>query len=311
MIGLAVIGAGRWGKNLIRAAQSLTNARLVAVGSANPDTRSFVPKDCEVASWQSTILNPRVDAVIVASPPSTHREIAEAAIFSGKHVLIEKPLALLPEDADSILDAAERGNVVVSVEFTQLHNPRFQSLCSNLPIIGRLRGIRTEAGNSEPIRKDVSVLHDWAPHELSMLQVLCGELPTEIIGKKIAEQPNELGETCVWEIRCKFKDQITAISEFGNLMTKRRRVAAFGENGVLLFDDVGRVALSLHEPCNSLEFPCGPGKALFITDSRSPLEVALSEFVSDISTGKRRFSSLVAGAEFVRILDGLSPNKIV
>jgi myo-inositol 2-dehydrogenase/D-chiro-inositol 1-dehydrogenase/scyllo-inositol 2-dehydrogenase (NAD+) len=128
--GLAVIGAGRAGMIHARNfACAVPEVRLVAM--ADPDGERLRAACSELEGvrgflrWQEALAAPGVDAVVVASPTATHREVAEAAAASGRHVFCEKPMALRPEDCDAMIGAARRGGVVLQIGFMRRYDALF------------------------------------------------------------------------------------------------------------------------------------------------------------------------------------------
>ena len=145
---LCLLGAGRWGQRYIDTIGASTGVALTALASRNPSAAAFVPQDCHIfTDWREAIRAEDVDAVIVATPPALHTEMALAAIAAGRPVLIEKPLTLSLAEARAVRDAARGNHILASVGHIHLHNGGYLALKKHLPEIGRLLHIRSEAGN--------------------------------------------------------------------------------------------------------------------------------------------------------------------
>jgi len=126
VIQLGLAGVGRWGRNYVKTIAGLGGAVLAAVASRNPETRALLPAGCKIFSeWRDLVVTPGVDAIIVATPPSTHAAIAAAAIRAGKPVLVEKPLVQRLSDLARIRAALANGGPAVFVDHTHLHHPAF------------------------------------------------------------------------------------------------------------------------------------------------------------------------------------------
>src|SRR2546430_1075832 len=122
MIQIAVIGYGYWGPNLVRNFSDAEQARVAAVCDQRPEQRALVKNrypDCLVTGEFDEILNhPKIDAVAIATPVSTHYELALRAVRAGKHVWTEKPLADNSEHAAHLVEEAERLRRVLFVDHT-------------------------------------------------------------------------------------------------------------------------------------------------------------------------------------------------
>src|SRR5690606_33969862 len=103
---------GYWGRNLARRFSETAGCRLVAIADANPAALARAAKRHPgadlVGSWKALLTNPNVDAVVIATPVRTHYEIAHAAILSGRHVLVEKPMTETVTQAETLNEAAAR-----------------------------------------------------------------------------------------------------------------------------------------------------------------------------------------------------------
>ena len=170
---LALVGAGRWGRNYIRTIASLDGVELVAVASRNAETAGLAPPGCRIVEdWRDVTDAADVEGVIVASPPATHAEILVAALARDKAVLVEKPVVMSRRDAAQVRAALGERPAVVLVDHTHLFHPAFRALRREAGSLGPVRAIKSSAGNHGPYRRDASVLWDWAPHDLAMCRAL-------------------------------------------------------------------------------------------------------------------------------------------
>jgi len=174
VIGIAVIGAGHWGPNLIRNFHNhdrsevrvvceLDGARLAQVAARFPDVE--VTTEAQVA-----LAHPGVDAVVIATPTSTHFALAAAALAAGRHVLVEKPLAARSEEGVALCDAAEAAGRVLMVGHVFLYNAGVQRVRRYLEAneLGRLYYLSMTRTNLGPIRMDVDAAWDLAAHDISI-----------------------------------------------------------------------------------------------------------------------------------------------
>lgn len=299
---LALIGAGRWGRNYIRAIAGLPGAALVRLASANPESRALVPPDCVVdADWRAVVAAPEVEAVIVATPPATHAGIALAAIAAGKAVLVEKPLTLDLAEAEDIATAARAADVMVWVEHTQLFNPAWNALKAALPTIGSLLAVRSEAGNHGPYRKGgVPMLWDWGAHDVAMVLDLMGGDPDRISTVWVARGEKDGGEAGDVALTLAF-GPVEAQTRLCNTMDKCRRFAVFGEKGTLLLDDLASSKLRRFAPSAAFAWPRGDGETLAV-ESEMPLTRAIRLFSEAVRRPEPGPSPLGLGVRVVRVL---------
>ncbi len=174
MIGVAVIGAGHWGPNLIRNFHNhQTSAvlwvidrdapRLEQVGARFPDV---VVTDDPAPALQDD----RVDAVVVATPTTTHYELVKAALQAGKHVLVEKPITANADQGREVCELADRLGRILMVGHVFIFNPAITYVKDYLDegSLGRLYYISMVRTNLGPIRMDVNASWDLAAHDVSI-----------------------------------------------------------------------------------------------------------------------------------------------
>ncbi len=183
MIGIAVMGAGHWGPNLIRNFHNhdrsvvrvvceRDSARLAQVAARFPDVE--VTTDPEAAR-----ADPAVDAVVIATPTSTHFALAAGALAAGKHVLVEKPLAARSDEAARLCGAAEAAGRVLMVGHVFLYNAGVQRVRRYLEAneLGRVYYLSMTRTNLGPIRMDVDAAWDLAAHDISIANWWLGGPP--------------------------------------------------------------------------------------------------------------------------------------
>ncbi len=302
---LALIGAGRWGRNYIRTIACLPGAALVRLASANPDSRTLVPPDCVVdTDWRAVIAAPEVEAVIVSTPPASHAEITMASIAAGKAVLVEKPLTLDVAEAETIAQAAQDAGVMVWVEHTQLFNPAWTGLKAALASIGPILAVRSEAGNHGPYRKGgVPMLWDWGAHDIAQIIDLMGRDPDSVSTAWTARGEKEGGDAGDVTLTLQF-GSVEARTRLCNTMDKCRRLAVHGERGVLLFDDVAVNKLTRHPPSPDFPWPAGIGEPLAV-EPEMPLARAVRLFAQAVRAPASGPSPLDLGLRVVRVLEAL------
>ncbi|MEG4486920.1 Gfo/Idh/MocA family oxidoreductase [Microcoleus sp. D2_18a_B4] len=188
-IGIAVLGAGRWGVNLIRNFLEHPNSEVLAVVDPNRDSLEAVQKqfnlDASVilaTDWSQVQALPGLQAVAIATPASTHYTLAAAALKQGYHVLAEKPLALNLTEAIELCQLAEKQQRQLFVDHTYLFHPavdRGQRIIQQHQL-GKLRYGYAQRTHFEPVRHDVDALWDLAIHDIAIFNTWLEQMPIEV-----------------------------------------------------------------------------------------------------------------------------------
>jgi predicted dehydrogenase len=181
---VAVVGCGYWGAKHVRVLRSLPGVAEVVVVDPDPDRRAAVASALHPTSTYGTVeaALPHVDAVVVATPPARHAEVALTAIRQGKHVLVEKPLATNLADARRLAREAAWHGVVLMCGHTFEFNPAVRELRARVARgdLGTIRYISSARLNLGLYRPDVNVVWDLAPHDLSIMNYVLGSTPSSV-----------------------------------------------------------------------------------------------------------------------------------
>lgn len=183
-VGTAVVGCGSWGSNHVRNLAELSrlevccdrdDGRLEALEARHPDVRT-------TRSFERILEDPAVEAVVVATPSSRHAEMAVRALGAGKHVLVEKPMALNVADAERLVEAADRSDRVLMVGHVMEHHPAVERLkgLKDEGELGEVQYLYSRRVNLGTVRSDENALWSLAPHDVSMMTWLLGEEPAEV-----------------------------------------------------------------------------------------------------------------------------------
>jgi predicted dehydrogenase len=186
MIAIGVIGCGHWGPNHIRNFAALPEVSVPVAADPDAASRDRVRKafpGVQVGEDHREMLrDERIQAVVVATPSSTHHALVKEALQSGKDVLCEKPLATTAAAAAELAELARARGRILMVGHTFLFNPGIVKLKSLLDdqVAGKLYYMHAERTNLGPIRGDVNVVHDLASHDVSIFNYLRGSLPETV-----------------------------------------------------------------------------------------------------------------------------------
>lgn len=243
-LNLAVVGLGGWGPNLLRNALAAPGARVACVCDVDEGRLAAVgaqaPQARRTRDYGTVLSDPAVDAVILATPAALHVEHATAAINAGKHVLVEKPLALSPAEGERVAAMAHGRGLTLMVGHTFLYNGAVVALRDLVARghLGRVLFVRAERLSLGKVRDDVNAWWNLAPHDVSILLALFGALPVRVRATGGVFLPGS-----------SLHDVVTATLEFpgGSLATvhcswlnpeKVRRMTVVGDRRMAVYDDV-------------------------------------------------------------------------
>lgn len=185
-VGVAVVGVGYWGPNFVRTLDELPDAELVAVCDSDPARlaalREKHPSARTVTSVEELWRDPRVEAVVLATNATTHYSLTLEALSAGKHVLVEKPLALSSDDGERMAQRAREAGRVLLVGHLLLFHPAVRALRGYIQegSLGDLLYLYSTRVNLGKIRRDESVVWSLAPHDISVILYLADASPLEV-----------------------------------------------------------------------------------------------------------------------------------
>lgn len=181
---VGVVGCGYWGSKHVRVLHSLAGVdQVVAIDTREDRISSLVRSYPGAMGFDNlSAALPEVDAVVIATPPTTHVPLALAAIAAGKHVLVEKPLATTAADARRLVTAAADAGVHLMVGHTFEHNSAVHKLRELVDRgeLGDLYNIDTARLNLGLYQSDVNVIFDLAPHDVSIVNYILGCSPESV-----------------------------------------------------------------------------------------------------------------------------------
>ncbi len=253
-IKLAIVGLGRWGVHLLRNFLALPEAEVVAVVEANPDRLSQVQRQFTLpaggqwySDWASALALPVLDAVVIATPASTHDALIQAALERKLHVLSEKPLTLDSASSAALCRLAQAQQRQLVVDHTYLFHPAVQQgrdLCQQ-GALGDLRYAYAARTNLGPVRPDADALWDLAIHDLAILNYWLGQDPVQVNAwgsiwlqpQPRPHFPNGLRD--VGWVRLTYANSLEATVQVSWLNPdKQRRLGLVGSQGTLVFDEM-------------------------------------------------------------------------
>lgn len=243
MLRVGVIGCGHWGPNHIRvfaqlketqavACVDLDEARLKDVKVSFPDIQTYT-------DYQVLLQDNCIDAVCIASPTNTHFTLAKDALLAGKHVLVEKPLALLPEECIQLGQIAHEQQRVLMVGHIFLFNAGIQWLknCVKSGQLGQIQYAYANRTNLGPFRYDVNALWDLAPHDISIFNYLFENIPLNVSARAQQCLGNSLHDLAFASLEY---PQNTLVNLHVSWLDpkKVRQITLVGDKGMVVWDDL-------------------------------------------------------------------------
>ena len=240
---VGVVGYGYWGPNLVRNFGEAGGARVVALSDLRPERLAQAcdryPALRTTTDYQDLLADPAIDAIVVATPVVTHYPLAMDAIAAGKHVLVEKPLALSVAEGEALVQAAERQGVVLMVDHTFVYTGAVQKIKELVDAghLGRLLYYDSVRVNLGLFQHDVDVLWDLAVHDLSIMDFVLGREPRAVAATGVAHvrgQPVNIAY-----LTCFFDDDLIAHFHVNWLApVKIRRTLIGGDRQMIVYDDL-------------------------------------------------------------------------
>ena len=318
--GIAVIGCGYWGQNLIRNFWELEESRLAAVcdtdAKALARTVRRYPAVKPVADYPAVLRDPAVDAVVLATPVSTHYELACRAVEAGKHVLVEKPIAQSSYEVLDLIERAECRQRTLMVDHTFLYTGAVRRMKQLIDVgeIGEMLYFDSVRINLGLVQSDTNVLWDLGPHAFSILDHLCSSEPRAVSAKAV----KQLG--CPYEdvayVTVHFDSSLIAHFHLNWLApVKVRRTLVGGSRKMLVYDDLepsekvkvyDRGITVNHDPERRTRMLTGYRNGDMLApqlDATEALRLMTREFVHAIAEGRPPLTSGTSGYRVTRLLE--------
>ena len=240
----AIIGLGYWGKNYYRILNSNDNINLSAVVDSNQNI--ILDEGTKHFPNLENLLNSEIniDAAIIATPTNTHYEITKKLLNNGIHVLVEKPLSTKTDEASELINLADEKNLVLLVDHTFLYNEAINFAIKSIQDgeIGSLLHINFERTNLGPIRSDVSCLWDLTTHDVSILNAITPNEPTQIRASSFNTSQTEAFDMVNVSLNYENNLFVTMFSSWLH-PEKTRKIKIVGDKKMIVFDD-----LNFNEP---------------------------------------------------------------
>lgn len=327
----AQIGCGYWGPNLLRNLLSLPGAKVKLVAEASQARRDYVtekfPGIGVTPRWEAVLEDKEVQAVLIATPAFSHAELTRRFLEAGKHVFVEKPLAMTAAESDELLVLASERHLTLMVGHTFLYNNSVRWLKGALERgeFGDLYCIYCQRLNLGQLRSDVNAWWNLAPHDLSILLYLMdGKLPEQIAahGKAFIQPGIEdvVFANFTWKNGPVANVHVSWLDPH-----KMRKITVVGSRKMAVFDDMDtEKPITVYDKGfdeipkigERMDFDLTAARAGYtmrqgeihipFIERTEPLRAEIEDFVESIRAGRAAFSSPQQARDVVWLLEEAS-----
>jgi len=322
-IKVGVVGCGYWGPNLIRNFKALPECDLKLMCDLNPQRlkhmKSLYPDVEGLMDYEHMLNGAGLDAVIIATSVKTHYEMAKASLLAGKHTFIEKPMAASSHQCEELIELAEKNNLILMVGHTFLYSAPIRKIKEIIHWgdIGDIQYISSRRLNLGLFQKDINVVWDLAPHDISIILHILGEFPLAVNCQGNAHVTPKVEDVTNMSLMFRHKRFATIQSSWLE-PRKVREMTIVGTRRMIVYDDLQtreqiriydvRVERPPHYDTFAefhYSYHYGDSYIPYI-QQEEPLKVVCQHFVDCIEGSTSPLSSGREGLELVRILEAAS-----
>ena len=313
---IAVVGCGYWGKNLVRNFSELE----VLSSICDPDTeianKYAGQYNVKNSSFIEIINDVNIKGVVLAVPAPLHASMAIEAMNKGKHVFVEKPLAMNVTEAELMITTAKKNGVKLMVGHLLQYHPIFKTIRKivNADEIGKLNYIYSNRLSFGKIRTKEDIIWSFAPHDISMILSLAGQDPEFIITKSTSIIQKNIADTAT--IHMEFKSGLKShISVSWLHPYKEHKLVVSGKSAMLVFDDTKpwneKLALYPYEVVSSkgiINLKKSDVKYLEVPEEE-PLKNECQDFIDVVEKNIKPMTDGDEGLRVVKVLSAASKSK--
>ena len=243
MIGVGLVGYGYWGPNLARNFSARADCEIMAICDTDrgraETARKLYPRALVTDRFAELLDHRGIDAVLIATPVSSHFELARAALRAGKDVLVEKPLSGTVEEARELVEIAAQNSRIIAVDHTFLFTGAVQKIKEIVDSgeLGEILYVDSVRINLGLFQNDVNVLYDLAPHDLTIMSYLISESPIAVSALGKSHTVNNIENVAY--LHFEFASGLIAHFHLNWLApVKIRRTLIGGTKKMIVYDDM-------------------------------------------------------------------------
>lgn len=311
-IKIAQVGCGYWGKNLLRNFAEIGALAAVVDHDVTLTAKAADDYGVPVMTFADVIADPVIHGIAIATPAVTHAALAEQALAAGKHVFVEKPLALKPEEAEHLQLIAEKSGLTLMVGHLLQFHPIFQHLCELVQggELGELMYIYSNRMSLGKFRTEENVLWSFAPHDISMVLALVqGEEPSTVSAQGASFLTPGVAD---WStVQLQFGSGVRAHVQTSWLHPfKEQRLTVIGRKAMAVFEDSkpewdDRLVIYRHtiDSSSGTPIPKAAQAEKILVRKSEPLRDECSHFVECIRSGMIPRTDGQEGIRVLRVID--------
>ena len=322
-VSVGVVGCGYWGPLLIRNFRNVPNCNLKAVCDVSDarlkHIKRLYPEVATVADWERFLTDFELDAIVIATPVKFHHALAQKSLLAGKHTFIEKPMASSSAECESLIEIAASKGLVLMVDHTFLYSSAVRKIAELVRAgdIGDIRYINSRRLNLGLFQKDINVAWDLAPHDISIILHILGELPIAVNCQGNAHV--SLAVEDVTNMSLTFRQGRFATIQSSWLEPRKvREMTIVGSRRMIVYDDLQthekikvydvRVERPPHyDTFAEFQYSYHYGDSYIpYLNQEEPLKEVCRHFIDCIETSAQPASGGREGLELVRILEAAS-----
>jgi predicted dehydrogenase/carbonic anhydrase/acetyltransferase-like protein (isoleucine patch superfamily) len=306
---VAVAGCGYWGRNLVRNYANL--GALAAIHDPDPAVAADLSRKHEVParSWLDVLADESIEGAVIAAPAVLHATLAHQALQAGKHVFVEKPLALELGEAEALCALAERHNRVLMVGHLLQYHPAFLALKELVAQgdLGRLQYLYSNRLNLGKVRREENILWSFAPHDISMILSLVGSEPEDVQAVSASYLHQRVADVTTTHLSFPAGERAHVFVSWLHPF-KEQKLVVVGDQAMAVFDDTEPWERKLVAYRHKMEWRNGvpqPSKvdgAPVALTQQEPLLLECEHFLRCIEDGTRPRTDGREGLRVLRVL---------
>jgi UDP-2-acetamido-3-amino-2,3-dideoxy-glucuronate N-acetyltransferase len=309
---IAVVGCGYWGKNLVRNFAQLRALRSIcdANAAALDAQAALYPGVRPVRSFQEVLHDEQVSGVVIATPAALHYEQVKAALQGGKHVFVEKPLALRYREGLELAELAEAHGLVLMVGHILEYHPAV-ALLKQIIVrgdLGQVWYVYSNRLNLGKVRTEENILWSFAPHDISVISTLVGAEP--VLTSAMGSNYLQPGIADVTVTNLVFDNGVRSHIFVSWLHPyKEQRLVVVGDRKMAVFDDTARDGkLKIYD--KGIEWKGGlpvarqTSETTLFFDETEPLRLECQHFLDCVRNGRRPLTDSANALRVLKVLEG-------
>lgn len=319
MLNVGVVGYGYWGPNVARNFANIENARLYSICDKDANCLKRAKKEWKnvklFTNYREMISSNNIEVVAIATPMSSHYEIAKESIKNKKHIFIEKPFTSNSYEAEELIELAEKKNVKIMVDHTYIFSSSVRKIREIISknLLGNICYYDSMRVNFGPFRHDTNAVWDLATHDFSIMNFIFKEKPIAIEVQGISYYNNGLEDKAY--ITTYFSDKMIAYINVNWLSPIKIRNTIIGsENKMLLWNDLSRkekvkiynkniIVENGKDICKYLDLRYSDDISIPEIEKVEPLRKGIINFVNCILNNENNLNDGYSGLRVIKMLE--------